>query len=142
MTITEAQFTDAPDASGQSHIVDATIDGRQWQSIDLRAANFNSHVVNAWIATGNLPSPYVAPPAPAITCQLWQLQAVMTPAQWTSVQNFIASMNNPSVLAFFAHGTNQIPSNSTTLLEIGEGIGLTADQITALVTQAAAVSIP
>ena len=83
-----------------------------------------------------------APAAPAPTCQLWQLQAVMTAAQWTAAQNAVAALNNPAVSAFFAHGTNVIPANSTTLLSLGTAIGLTAAQITALVQQASAVSIP
>lgn len=85
---------------------------------------------------------YVAPPAPIPSCQLWQLQSVMTPTQWTAAQAAVAALNNSAVSAFFAHGTNVIPANSTTLLALGEAIGLTADQITALVTAAALVSIP
>lgn len=80
------------------------------------------------------------PPVPS--CQLWQLQAVMTTDQWTAAQAAVAALNNPAVTAFFAHGTNVIPANSTTLLGLGEAIGLTADQVAALVVQAAAVAIP
>ena len=98
--------------------------------------------IQAWLAAGNTPTPFTAPPAPVPTCQLWQLQAVMTAAQWTAAQSAVAALNNTAVSAFFAHGTNVIPANSTTLLALGEAIGLTADQITALVAQAAAVSIP
>ncbi len=141
MTIS-ATYTDAPDAQGNHYIVSAVVDGFAWENIDLRLATHLSAQVNAWIAAGNRPAAYVAPPAPPVTCQLWQLQSVMTADQWSAVQSFIASMNNPTVSAFFAHGTNQIPSDSTTLAQIGVAIGLTADQITALVTQAAAVSIP
>jgi len=90
----------------------------------------------------NAPAPYVAPPPPAPSCALWQLQAVMTPSQWTAAQAAVAALNNPAVSAFFAHGTNVIPADSKTLLALGEAIGLTADQIAALVTEAAAVAIP
>jgi hypothetical protein len=107
---------------------------------DLRNADWQAYQL--WLAAGNTPNPYVAPPAPPITCALWQLQSVMTAAQWSSVQSFISSMNEPTVSAFFDHGTNQIPSDSKTLLQIGEGIGLTQQQIVDLVTQAAAISIP
>jgi hypothetical protein len=80
---------------------------------------------------------FLNPPLPPKTCQLWQLQAVMTPAQWIAAQ-----FNNPAVSAFFAHGTNSIPDNSTTLLQLGAAIGLTSDQVKALVAKAAQVSIP
>jgi len=90
----------------------------------------------------NAPTPASIPPAPVPTCQLWQLQAAMTPAQWSAAQAAVTALNNPAVSAFFAHGTNVIPANSTTLQSLGATIGLTAAQVTALVTQAAAVSIP
>ncbi len=93
-----------------------------------------------WAQT-NTADPYVAP-APVYSCQLWQLQAVMTTAQWTAAQNAVAAFNNPAVSAFFTHGTNVIPSNSTTLLALGEAIGLSDDEVTTLVQQAAAVAIP
>jgi hypothetical protein len=106
-------------------------------------ANADWQAYLAWAAiAGNVATPYVAPPAPAATCRLWQLQSVMTAAQWTQVTSAVAALNNPAVSAFFAHGTNEIPANSTTLLSIGESIGLTATQIAALVVEAAAVSIP
>ena len=89
---------------------------------------------------------YVAPtppPPPTPKCQLWQLQSVLTSAQWTSVQNYIAAQNNAALSAFFTHGTNMIPATSTTLLAIGENaLSLTQAQIVALVTQASAISIP
>ena len=96
----------------------------------------------SWLAAGSTPdpAPVEAPPVPS--CQLWQLQALMSPAQWSQVADAVTSLNNAAVSAFFAHGTNVIPANSTTLLELGQAIGLTADQVAALVSQAAAVSIP
>jgi hypothetical protein len=104
--------------------------------------NVDWQAYQAWLAAGNTPAPYVAPPPPPATCQLWQLQAVMTSAQWAAVQGAVAALNNPTVNAFFAHGTNTIPANSTTLIALGETIGLTAAQVAALVAQASAVVIP
>jgi predicted DsbA family dithiol-disulfide isomerase len=66
----------------------------------------------------------------------------MTPTQWTAVQAAVTTLGNAAVSAFFAHGTNVIPSNSTTLLSLGAAIGLSAGQVTALVAQASTVSIP
>jgi hypothetical protein len=83
-----------------------------------------------------------SPPQPRLTCQLWQLQAVMTPAQWTAAQSAIGALNNPTVSAFFSHPGAQIPASSSALLSLGAAIGLTADQVKSLVQQAAAVTIP
>lgn len=96
--------------------------------------------IAAWIAAGNVPLD--PPPPPPPSCLLWQLQAVLTPAQWTAVQTAIAALNNPAVTAFMQHGTNVIPANSTTFLSIAATIGLTAEQATALVKQANTISIP
>lgn len=92
-------------------------------------------------ATTNPATPYVAP-AQIFSCQLWQLQSVMSDAQWTQIQTAVTTLANPAVSAFFAHGTNMIPSNSTTLLALGETIGLTAVQIATLVQVASGISIP
>ena len=94
--------------------------------------------------SGNVTESYATEAIPAIipSCQLWQLQAAMTSAQWSAAQAAVASLNNPAVTAFFAHGTNTIPANSTTLLTLGKAIGLTADQVTALVLAASEISIP
>ena len=96
----------------------------------------------AWVAAGNTPAPAPSPAAPATTCLLWQLQAVLTPVQWTAVQAAIAAMNNPIVSAFAQHGTNVIPAASTTLISLGASIGLSAAQVAALVAEAALVSVP
>ena len=96
----------------------------------------------AWRSAGGVPLPAVTAPAPVPSCTLWQLQSVMTTAQWVQLQAAITALNNAAVVAFFAHGTSVIPANSTTLISLGATIDLTADQITALVAAAAAVSIP
>lgn len=85
---------------------------------------------------------YLTPVPPVPSCALWQLQAVMTAAQWTAVTAAVAALGNAAVSAFFAHGTNVIPANSTTLAALGTAIGLTAAQVTALVAAAAEVAIP
>lgn len=83
-----------------------------------------------------------SPPQAPLTCQLWQLQAVMTPAQWTAAQAAAAALNNPAVSAFFSHPGAQIPASSTTRLALGAATGLNADQLKSLVEQASAVSTP
>jgi hypothetical protein len=107
---------------------------------DPRNADFAQYL--AWLAAGSTPDPAPATPAVVPSCQLWQLQAAMTAAQWTAAQDAVTALNNPALSAFFAHGTNVVPANSTTLVSLGATIGLTAAQVTALVQQASAVSIP
>ncbi len=111
----------------------SAIDGSIYQG-DCRVGDVaaTSAQVEAWQAAH----------APVPSCALWQLQAVMTPDQWTAVTSAVVAVNSPAVSAFFAHGTNVIPANSTTLLALGTAIGLTAAQVTALVAQASAVAIP
>ena len=105
-------------------------------------ANADWQIYQVWLAAGNIPSPAPAPPTPVPTCQLWQLQSVLSAAQWSAVQSAAAALSNPAVSAFFAHGTNVIPANSTTLLALGAAIGLSSDQTAALVAQAASIAIP
>jgi len=107
-------------------------------------ANIDWVAYQAWVAAGNTPTaaPTAAETEQTPSCQLWQLQAVLTVAQWSAVQSAVTALNSPAISAFFAHGTNVIPATSTTLLSIGATIGLTASQVAALVVQAAAISIP
>lgn len=99
-----------------------------------------------WLKAGNTPDP--APIViPVYTAQLWQLQAVMSdPAwngpTWQQVTSAVAALNNSTINAFFEHGTNSIPSNSTTLLALGKSLGMTPEQIVALVQQASQTRIP
>src|ERR1035437_2186921 len=84
-----------------------------------------------------------AAPAPVYQCEVWQIKAVLTPAQTTAVEAAIAASPEAGVLqAFWATGDNPIPSNSTTLAGLGAAIGMTADQVTALVHAASQVAIP
>ena len=117
------------------------IRGSDGALIPINPANTDYAAYLRWAAiASNAAAPYVAPP-PVYNCQLWQLQSVMTADQWSNVQTTVASFGDPAVSAFFAHGTNLIPSNSTTLQMLGVAIGLTTAQITSLVQQASTVSI-
>ena len=120
-------------------ILAATIDGASGAFIPADPLNRDYAAV---LASGVTIAPAPAPAAPVPSCALWQLQSVMTPAQWAQVATDVAALNNPAVSAFFAHGTNVIPANSTTLLALGVQLGLTADQVTALVASASGVVIP
>jgi hypothetical protein len=104
-------------------------------------AAYFSAAFETWGLSSAAPLP-PSPPPGVPSCMLWQLQAILTPDQWTAVQAAVVAMNNPAVSAFAAHGSNFIPANSTTLIALGAAIGLTPDQVTALVEQASAVVIP
>lgn len=95
-----------------------------------------------WLKAGNTPNPATAPPAPVPSCQLWQLQAVLTPAQWSAVQTAVAGLNNPVIAAFAQHGTNVIPANSTTLAQLASAVGIDPATLPNLVTQASQIAIP
>lgn len=105
-----------------------------------QAAYFSAKF-GAWGLSSATPAP-PGPPLGVPSCMLWQLQAIMTPGQWGGLQTAIVEMNNPAVTAFMAHGSNFIPANSTTLIKLGEAIGFTPDQVTALVEKASAIIIP
>lgn len=116
---------------------------------DPKNADYRAYL--AWVAAGNAATPYSGPSPSAPTCQLWQLQAVcaappsslgFTPPTWAAITAAVAALNNPAVTAFFAHGTNQIPSNSTTIAAIAGTAGISPSDLQALVAQAATVSIP
>lgn len=105
-----------------------------------QAAYFSAKF-GAWGLSSATPAP-PGPPPGVPSCMLWQLEAILTPDQWSQLQTAVVAMNNPAVAAFMAHGSNFIPSTSTTLLQLGAAIGLASDQVTALVEQASAVTIP
>lgn len=137
MTIRSAAYSDSSNT-----VCTAVIDGITWSGVNPGLPGFYNAQLAEWIAAGNVPSPYAAPAAPTPTCQLWQLQAVMTPSQWQAAQTAVANLNSASVLAFFSHPGNSIPANSTTLIALAAAIGLTQEQIAALVAEASQVSIP
>jgi hypothetical protein len=84
---------------------------------------------------------------PVYTAQLWQLQAVMSAPGWTGptwaqVTTAVQASGNATAIAFFSHPGNRVRSNSTTLLALGKGLGMTAAQINALVQQASQIALP
>lgn len=130
-----------------------------WSSAATAYVALTDATYQAWLAAGNVPTPIDSEASlaqvlalrglptgaivnPFATCQLWQLESVLTSAQWSAVTTAVANLNNPTVTAFFAHGTNQIPADSTTLASIAASVGISASNIQALVAQAATVSIP
>ena len=114
-------------------------DGAQ---IPADSANVDYQNYLAWVMAGNRATPATPPPAPVPSCQLWQLQAVLTPAQWTTVLSAVTAANNPALTAFASRGDSVIPGNSVTLISLGAAIGMTPTQVAATVAQAALVVIP
>lgn len=110
--------------------------------IPADGANTDYVAYLAWVMAGNRPTPATQPPAPVPQCELWQLQAVLSPAQWTSVMAAVAATNNPALTAFASRGDSLIPGDSLTLISLGAAIGLTPAQVLATVAQATLVSIP
>lgn len=87
--------------------------------------------------------PAAAPAAAQVpSCALWQLEAALTPAQWQAAQAAVTALGNQTVTAFFQHGTNVIPANSTTLAQLAVAIGIDPATLPAIISQAAAISIP
>lgn len=85
MIITSAQYTDPPDASGNSYVCKAVIDGNEWQGIDLRVHTFHSEQLLAWIAAGNTPTPTPAPsPAQQAQAQYNAAIAAGLTVNWTT----------------------------------------------------------
>jgi hypothetical protein len=105
-------------------------------------AAYFSATLGTWGLSSATPPPDQPPPGGVPSCMLWQLEAILTPEQWSQVQSAVAAMNNPAVTAFAAHGSNFIPANSTTLIQLGAAIGFTPDQVKALVEKASGVVIP
>jgi hypothetical protein len=103
--------------------------------------NYDWQAYQAWLAAGNTPTPATAPPPPVPTCLIWQLKAALTPAHLAAVTTAVSALGDSAVTQFFDQGTNQIPANSQTLIKLGAVVGLSQDQVTALVTAASAITI-
>ncbi len=85
MTVSSANYSDTPDTKGQSHVCTATIDGQIMQNVDLRVPSFWSEQVNSWIAAGNAPAAYVAPPPPMTSLSFLQFMALFTAAEQAAI---------------------------------------------------------
>ena len=120
---------------------------------DLGNSDFQAYL--AWLAVPNTPNPYVASPAPAPSCYVWQLEAVcngavapatlgFTPPTWANCQSVVNASNNPAAIAFFNNGTNLIPADSKTLLALAASTtpALTAAQVRTLVSAASTIALP
>jgi hypothetical protein len=113
-------------------------DGSLWRiDFDLSATPDQQQAAIQLLLTTN---PTLLQPMPS--CLLWQVQAVLSTAQWAALQTAIANLNSPVISAFFSHPGNEIPADSTTVQQLGAAIGLTNSQIITLVQQANAISIP
>ena len=83
------------------------------------------------------------PVPPVYTAHVWQIKSVLTPTQTAAVTAAIAASPAANMLqAFWSTGDVPVPSNSATLIALGAAIGMTPDQVTALVQAANQVSIP
>lgn len=134
-------YTQVRDLATGAVAADVIIRDQDQASIPADPNNADWQAYQAWLAAGNAPTPAAPAPAPLATCFLWQLEAVLTPAQLSAAQAAIDALNNPAVTAFWKQGTNQIPANSATLIAIGAAMGLTPAQVSDLVTAASKVAI-
>jgi hypothetical protein len=126
MTVASAQYTDVPNSVGQSHVVTAVIDGQSMMGIDLTVQTFWSEQVSAWIAAGNVPAPYVAPPPAAPTLTFLQFIALFTAAE----QAAIVASADPQTKLFLimAAGAGELQLNNA---ELVSGVNYLATPTTA-----------
>ena len=106
---------------------------------DLGNTDYRAYL--AWVEAGNTPDPYVAPPPPPATCLVWQLQAVLSDAQWNAVQTYINGSGNRALIAFASHGTNPISANSVTLAALATVAGIDLATLPALVQEASEIHL-
>lgn len=114
MTVSNASFTDAPDAQGQSHVCMAVFDGVVMHNIDLRVPSFYSEQLNAWIAAGNEPTPYTPPPAPPQTLTFLQFMALFTAAEQAAIVN--SSDTQTKLFLLMATGAGNLQLNNSEVI--------------------------
>lgn len=95
----------------------------------------------AWLAEGNTPEPYVAPPPPIPTIvSSFQGRAAMAQAGYfTQVDDFMISLPKTDIRRLAWENAKDFDRSSTTLKAAQEMLGLTDAQVDALFVLAASI---
>lgn len=121
-------------------VTDHVIRTRDGASIPDDPANRDRVDYVAWIAAGNVPDPYVPPPAPVpqTVSRMQALVALRRAGLLSAVQTWVDSQDAETQLIW----TNapDFSRNSTLLGNAATALGLTSDQVDALFVTAASIN--
>lgn len=96
----------------------------------------------AWVAEGNEPNPYVAPPAPVPQqAPMWAVRTVLHNHElFDQAQTFITSSGNLALQNVWEYG-NFADRNSTAIAALAEQLSLTSEQVDALFIEANGLTV-
>jgi hypothetical protein len=127
------------DAAGGKSVT-AVIDGVVMMNIRLDVDGHYQNLLKQWIAADNAPAAYVQPPAPApqAVSRMQAMVALSRAGLLTPVQNWVASQDAETQLVW--NNAPEFSRGSALLASAATSLGLSADQVDALFTTAAAIS--
>jgi hypothetical protein len=93
-----------------------------------------------WVADGGVPTPYVAPPAPPISCSAWQIRAALTQIGLrATVEAFVTASTDQDIKD--AWGFQQVYlENDSMLLTAAAAIGKNKSDVHSIIALAQALS--